>query len=289
MIPIHRHTLSGFLAVAVPVCVGCRQATPPPPTHVVVKSVATLPADPADAAWNAAPQYVAQLVLQDLVEPRLLEPSTSEVRVRALSDGNLLACRLEWDDPSTNDVPGPSTFVDACAIQLPATTEPTVPAPQMGEVGRPVEICYWNAAFQAMVDGRDDSLTALYPGAVSDHHPFEAQSLQKDPQAQREMAARYSPARALGNMRAGPRDSPVEDLVADGPSSLTRAPSQQSKGRGVRTATGWDVVIVRPLPAGFSAVAPTQIAFAVWQGAAQEVGARKMRTGWIPITLEANP
>jgi hypothetical protein len=27
----------------------------------------------------------------------------------------------------------------------------------------------------------------------------------------------------------------------------------------------------------------TQIAFAVWQGAANEAGSRKMKTGWIPI------
>jgi hypothetical protein len=57
----------------------------------------------------------------------------------------------------------------------------------------------------------------------------------------------------------------------------------------VRTATGWDVLIVRPLPSGFSDKTPTQIAFAIWQGEAQEVGARKMRTGWIQLTLEVSP
>jgi DMSO reductase family type II enzyme heme b subunit len=289
MIYLRRHRLSGFTIVAALCCAGCRQTTPMPPSNVVAKAVAALPTDPADDAWKDAPQYTAKLILQDLVEPRLLKPSTSEVRVRAMSDGRFLACRLEWDDASTNDLPGPAKFLDACAIQLPATTEPTVPAPQMGEQGRPVEICYWNAAFQAMVDGRADSLAALYPNAAVDHHPFEAKSLEKDPTAQREMAARYAPARALGNMQAGPRESPVEDLVAHGPSTLSRAPSNRSKGRGVRTASGWDVVIVRPLPSGFSTEAPTQIAFAVWQGGAQEVGARKMRTAWVPITLEVKP
>jgi DMSO reductase family type II enzyme heme b subunit len=289
MFGTNRHTLTGFITVAALICAGCRQVTPPPLPNVVVKSVSSLPTDLADAAWSAAPQYTAKLILQDLVEPRLLEASTSEVRVRAMSDGDALACRMEWDDASANDLPGPEQFLDACAIQLPATTEPTVPAPQMGDVGRPVEISYWNAAFQAMVDGRDDSLSALYPNAAVDHYPFEAKSLDNDPAAQREMAARYAPARALGNLRAGPRESPVEDLVADGPSTLTRAPSHRSKGRGVRTATGWDVVIVRPLPTGFTAETPTQVAFAVWQGEAYEVGARKMRTGWIPLTLEAAP
>ena len=45
-------------------------------------------------------------------------------------------------------------FPDACAVQLPAKLEPTVPAPQMGEAGKTVEITYWRAAWQAVVDGR---------------------------------------------------------------------------------------------------------------------------------------
>jgi DMSO reductase family type II enzyme heme b subunit len=289
MIFVLRHSQLCLVTVAALICVGCRQPVSPPLTNVVVKSATSLPADPTDATWNSAPQYVAKLILQDLVEPRLLTPSTSEVRVRALSDGNSLALRLEWDDASPNDMPTPGKFPDACAIQLPTTTEPTVPAPQMGEVGRPVEISYWNATFQAMVDGRPDTLNALYPNAAVDHHPFEARSLDEDPAAKEEMASRYAPARALGNLRAGPRESPIEDLVADGPSTLTRAPSNRSNGRGVRTSSGWSVVIVRPLPIGFSPDTPTHIAFAVWQGDANEVGARKMRTGWIPLTLETVP
>ena len=31
----------------------------------------------------------------------------------------------------------------------------------------------------------------------------------------------------------------------------------------------------------------SQVAFAVWQGAHGEVGARKMRSAWIPLALEA--
>jgi len=32
-----------------------------------------------------------------------------------------------------------------------------------------------------------------------------------------------------------------------------------------------------------------QVAFAVWNGGAGEVGARKMRTGWVPMSLGATP
>ena len=61
---------------------------------------AQLPSDPGDAAWRDAPVYTAALVLQDMVEPRLLEPSTDKVQVRALTDGKSIAFRLEWADPT---------------------------------------------------------------------------------------------------------------------------------------------------------------------------------------------
>jgi hypothetical protein len=45
-------------------------------------------------------------------------------------------------------------------------------------------------------------------------------------------------------------------------------------------------VITRPMPAGFSTANPSQIAFAVWEGSRTETGARKMRTGWVPLILK---
>jgi len=47
------------------------------------------------------------------------------------------------------------------AVQLPAATTPDVPAPQMGEEGKPVEITYWSAIFQATVNGRKDDIQAF--------------------------------------------------------------------------------------------------------------------------------
>jgi len=254
---------------------GCQKAPPPPVTSVVLTAAASLPADPADAAWQTAPEYLAKLQLQDLVEPRLLKPSTAEVRVRALTAGNEVAVRLEWSDATKNDTPGPSKFSDGCAVQFPAQADPTVPAPQMGEPGKPVEITFWTATWQAIVDGRPDNLQALYPSAQIDHYPAEAA---KDAATQKEMAARYSPARALGNNRGGPRTVPVEDYVAEGPGTISPNQAAASKGAGKRTADGWAVVITRQAPAS------RQVAFAVWEGAQEEVGARKMRTGWIPVS-----
>jgi DMSO reductase family type II enzyme heme b subunit len=255
-------------------------------TEVVAVRRATVVTDPAGAEWAAVPEYRAALLLQDVVEPRLLQPSTPEVRVKAMTDGTRVVFRLDWPDATRNDLPGTWRFSDACAVQLPAETEADVPAPQMGEPGRPVEVTYWRAFWQAMVDGRPDTVAAIHPGASIDHYPFDAASLQPGSPEQQAMAKRYAPARALGNDMAGARTKPVEDLVGEGPSTLRPARETRSDGRGVRAGQGWTVVLARPLPKGVAPEARTQVAFAVWDGEHQEVGARKMRTGWIPLLVE---
>jgi len=264
----------------------CGQKPPAPTAEVVAVTQAAIPADPADVAWQGAPPHIAPLLLQDMVEPRLLKASVAEVRVRAITDGTRIAFRLEWTDSSKDDLPGAARFTDACAVQLPAIPAGDVPAPQMGEKGRPVQITFWRASWQAVVDGRGDSIRDLYPRAAVDHYPFEAEALAKGSAAQKEMAARYAPARALGNPMAGPRQRPVEDLVAEGPGTLAPAPAAGSGGMGKRTADGWSVVISRALPQGMSPGKRSQAAFAVWQGSDQEAGSRKMRTGWIPLLIE---
>lgn len=278
--------IAALALVAVGVCTGCQQQIPVPPANVIVVQAESLPSDGADAAWSAAPEYVAQLIPQDLVEPRLMKPSTAQVRVRAITDGRELAVRLAWADAAQNDVPGPDGFCDACAIQLPSRTEAIVPAPQMGETGRPVEITYWNAAWQAMVNGRGDTIQDIYPHANVDYYPFKSRPLESDADARHAMELRYAPARALHNAMAGPRQTPVQDLRAEGPGTITTAADSTSTGRGHYSADGWVVVIRRRLPAGVSTSTGTQIAFAVWEGGQGEAGARKMRTGWIPLSLQ---
>jgi DMSO reductase family type II enzyme heme b subunit len=289
--PMNRHIRYACAAVllVISTTAGCRQQAPPITPNVIAVQAAPVPTDAADAAWQTAPEFIAPLILQDLVEPRLMTPSTSEVRVRAITDGQELAVQLTWADTAGNDLPSPGRFCDACAIQLPAKTEPTVPAPQMGEPGRPVEITYWSAAWQAIVDGRGDTIQDIYPRATVDYYPFRSAPLKSDPEAQHAMEVRYAPARALHNTMAGPRKTPVQDLIAEGPGTLAPATDAGSTGRGQRTPAGWVVVVTRRLPAGVTAVTGTQIAFAVWDGGHEEVGARKMRTGWIPLTLQAKP
>lgn len=257
--------------------------------EVVALRTGKLPAGPGDRVWASAPEYTAKLLLQDLVDPRLMKPSTQEVRVRALTDGSQLAVRLAWTDAQVNDLPGPGRFLDGCAIQIPRTIEPNPPDPQMGQAGKIVDIAFWRADWQASVNGRRDTIQSLYPNASVDHYPFDAKPLEQDPAARKEMETRYSPAAASGNRRAGPREFPVEDLVAEGPGTLAPRPEAGSRGAGERTPDGWSVMFVRKAPEGWGPKTRTQIAFAVWEGSANEAGARKMRSGWTPLSLREAP
>ena len=278
-----------FLSLALVFAVafaGCKKAETPM-SEAEVKAVfeKSLPSAAEDKLWERAPVHPAKLLLQDMVEPRLLEASTAVVRVQAMTDGVKIVFRMSWQDLTLDDVPGPGRFGDAAAVQLPAATTVDVPAPQMGEDGKPVEITYWSAIFQASVDGRKDSIEAIYPNAKVDHYPFEAASLKPGSPAQQAMERRYAPARALGNSMAGPRTVPVQDLLAEGPGTLRPAEKSVSSGGGKHSKDGWTVLLVRPLPNGVKPGGRTQAAFAVWQGSHEEVGAKKMRTGWIPLSV----
>lgn len=267
---------------------GCARG-PKQVNEVVALETSQLPASPQDRIWRRAPVHRAALLPQDLVEPRLMAPSTPEVSVQALTNGAEIVFRLQWPDDSNDSTPGPSRMVDACAVQLPDRAGPDLPEPQMGQEGRPVEIAYWRADWQAWTDGRGDSIRDLYPNASIDHYPFAAKPLEPGSAAQQEMERLYSPALASGNRRAGPRKSPVESLVAAGPGTLSPAPAQTADGRGVFESNHWSVIIRRPLPQGLGRGQRTHVAFAVWQGSRQESGARKMRTGWIPLVRRAGP
>ena len=176
------------------VFVSCRRAVVITP-EVIAISKPAITLDPNDAVWNDVSMHVSKLILQDLVDPRLMEASTQDVSVKAITNGTEIAFRLEWLDGTQNDLPKPQHFMDGCAVQVPVVIDKNVPAPQMGEIGKTVQISYWRADWQAIMDGRADVITSIYPNASVDHYPFEAKSLEKDPNAQKEMAL-YAPSDA---------------------------------------------------------------------------------------------
>jgi DMSO reductase family type II enzyme heme b subunit len=66
------------------------------------------------------------------------------VQVAAVHDGERIAFRLEWDDPTENSsISDTTSFVDGCGILLP--TVPYAPMAIMGAIGMAVNAWYWLA------------------------------------------------------------------------------------------------------------------------------------------------
>ncbi len=86
-------------------------------------------------------------------------------------------------------------------------------------------------------------------------------------------------------MEVGSRKTPVDDLNAEGFSTLTLQDHQSVIGQGIRSATGWQVVFKRPLTnsdeqdSQFKGSTPMGIA--VWNGSNRETNGQKGIAGWI--------
>lgn len=284
-------TIPALATLLLPLLAACGTGPTAPATsatEVDARRVAELPrTDPDAAAWSSAPEHVATLLLQDQTEPKLLEPGIPTMRIRALHDGEWVAFRLEWDDASHDVLASSGHQSDAVAVQLPMDAGGNVPDAAMGQMGRAVRVHLWKALWQARLDDSSlDPVQALYPNAAPDHYPY-----QHAPEARKgEMAALYAPARGVGNpITVGRADAPTQDLIAEGFGTLTALPEQLSQGRGIHDGKRWRVVIARPLDPEESGALKSgtrsYAAFAVWDGKAANAGAKKMRSGWIPLAL----
>jgi DMSO reductase family type II enzyme heme b subunit len=282
-----------IIAVCLLALAGCRRGPVVDTQQVSAKLVAgTLPTeDPASRLWNDAPEHPAALMVQDVTEPKLIEPGVPLVKVRALHNREWVVFRLEWEDPTQDLIPESGTSSDAAALQFPMQQGADVPDAAMGEQGKGVRIWYWKAVWQDDDEraraGKGDRIATLYPNAVPDHYPYEA-----NPAARAEMEKRYAPARAAGNpIAARPQAGPVQVLMAEGFGNTTVTPTQQAAGRGRWTDGKWVATIARPLRGGaelgeLEAGKKGYLAVAVWDGAKQHTGSRKMRSGWIPFVLK---
>ncbi len=110
--------------------------------------------DPDDPAWARSATDSLQLI----GTPAGLQPTEAirntwvgrkigaveRVQVRAVHNGELLAFRLEWDDPTQNDsLTDTTAFPDAAAIAFPAS--PDAVTATMGAPGAGVNAWYWRA------------------------------------------------------------------------------------------------------------------------------------------------
>lgn len=240
--------------------------------------------DPDAGFWKSAKEVSVAMLPQTAAAPLNPDPAIKELRVRAVHNGQWLALRLQWKDPTKNDVLLTDRFGDQVAVELPIELKKEgMPSPMMGNPGGRVNILQWRAPFQRDVTEGEPEVRKLYPNALVDVYPD---------QVLRATDARpYTGALGVDNPISRPRLSPVLDQMAEGWSTMTVKPDQEADGKGVWENGVWRVVITLPMATG-SANSPrlapglkTLVAFAVWDGERREVGGRKAWSNWLPLKL----
>lgn len=220
-----------------------------------------VPTEPTAAQWEEAPARTV-----DLNEQRMALPwgggSVDEMEVRALTNESHVAFRLSWADP-TNDtsLTAPGRYSDAAAVMLKGGSQPPI---TMGAVGEPVNIWYWRASWQ-FNETRAEWTNDMYAYPHNDSLTM--------------------PGRQAGNpLSQASYENYGQNYYAKGFGSLTDAPHQNVRASATRTDEGWTVTFVRErstdgtYDAGFGEHANMYLAFAVWNGSAEEVNGQKSLT-----------
>lgn len=245
--------------------------------------------DPHHASWQKQPECSVQMLPQNIAIPNLKKPIFQELKVRgAISEGWLLL-RLEWQDNTRDAEVTRGEFTDACAVELPIKGNAQDTSPFMGNPGKPVQLIHWKAIWQDDIEKGYRDVEHAYPNHYYDYYPLAKGKKAEDISG---AALLWNPARRLKNPVSETRRSqPVEELIAEGFGSSTTQKQNDSKARGVHKEGRWSVVIARPLQTNDGSDAPLKkgstvpVAFALWDGATGNRGARKHYAMWVDLKL----
>ena len=243
--------------------------------------------DPEAPYWKDAPAIKVEMLAQVITNPQNPDPAVKELNVRAVHNGQWLAFLIEWPDPTKSDRIVVDQFGDQVAVEMPSSYKPgDMPNPMMGGPGERMHIMQWRAAFQHDIESSGEP-------KISDLYPFVHVDVYPDEVLRATDARAYTGAVGVDNPISRPKHSAVLDQMAEGFGTLTVEPEQQSDGRGVWAEGRWRVVITHPMAPGdpndpiLAPGSETLAAFAVWEGGAREVGARKAWSNWVQLKLDA--
>ena len=256
--------------------------------------------DPLSTQWRSA--SAAQIPLLLLWQR---PESVQMVAVRALHSDREIGIMLEWEDLTVNaDVIRYASFADGAAVQFDLSG--TSPSFTMGEANQPVNIWLWKFDKQLdMVSYRD--VEDEYPAMAVDGYPYERQhypfmrssKMQLMPEKAVTTALVQDPTFLAGwgsdNYLSNPRkETPVEDLNAEGFGTIEPQPkqSQNVRGKGVWKDGKWQVCFVRELSSNdtndiqFQGMSQVNLAFAIWDGQAGDRDGQKSVTNWFQLELK---
>jgi hypothetical protein len=238
--------------------------------------------DPWATFWGEVPRIDVPLSAQANVPPA--GGRSLSMGVQAVHDGADLYVALEWGDPSEDrSVAGSQRFADAVAVQFPAPAGVAIPAMCMGDPTSGVNIWQWKAAWQEDIERGFRDVAATHPNVDVDMYPFA-----DDPA--------FATGRAAGNpLSRLDRTSPVEHLIAAGFGTLTTDEAQRVDGWGEWRDGVWRVVFRRPLTSAVEGavdlgpIGRTNVAFAVWDGEAEERDGMKSVGNFVTMRLVRDP
>lgn len=273
-----------------------------------------IPVNPSDVFWsNYGPTQgkhsIIDLQPQMITNPMWPAPATKWVNVKAASNGKEIAIRLEWVDSTRNDIMVQNQqYKDQAAVMFPQDPSGPVPPFTMGGEGQRVNIWQWKATWNKedaghagneMMQDLEDQYNYMAMGSGSYYIYEPSGKLVLSPNQQPKVSERhpsidpgmgknegvFNPGRATGNILSDNtlRRSPVEDLNAEGFSTLTTQAQQDVDGSGNWSNNRWMVVFKRTLktndPNDTQFLGDqTPIAFAIWNGNNKERNGQKALT-----------
>ena len=290
-----------------------------------------IPIDPTDPFWSQnGPTKGSDVTIdmdpQMITNPMWPNPNTKWVLVKAVRNEKEIAVRLEWLDPTRNDIMVQAqSYKDQAAIMFPVKQEGEEPPFTMGGEGERVNIWQWKAEWDKENAGKggnttmqdmEDNYKNMVMGsgsyymyepdgklAMSDFKTGEP-GTKEDLRATRgatDLSKRsttvdpgmgknegvYNPGRATGNILsdASKRRSSIEDLNAEGFSTLTTQAHQDVDGHGNWNNNRWSVVFKRSFATADENDTQfkgkkTPMAIAIWDGNNKERNGQKAVTQW---------
>lgn len=247
-------------------------------------------ADPSAAYWQTVPPEVIPLLAQPMVPPRPKATTTPLLEVQSVHNRDWIAFRLKWKDTDKSVAGRLGEYSDAVAVQFPVLDKAVPPLVFMGGQGDPVHIFHWRAQYQRDREEGKPEMTQLYPNLHIDTYPMEYPDWGNLQVAGAQSRESFSPGQAVGNPQSYQKTG-VDEILAEGFSTSAVVEAHDADGKGLWHNGEWVVVIARPLKREGGSVLTvgknTFIGFAVWQGGAGEVGARKSVTMmWTPLHVQ---
>ncbi len=263
-----------------------------------------LPADPRDEAWKEADSLFVALTPLWWADEHI-----DGLVVQAMHDGEEIALRFMWQDPSRDDrAVQVGEFRDAVAIQFSLTDDPPFYMGAAGDGGG-VNIWMWKADRQTNIASGYQDVDAAFPDRAVDM--YDESSIRSDDMSKTDWPTgdisehnpTYITAWGAGNLVADPNlKTPVECLTARGPGTLAGKPPnvQLVQGSATYERGMWMVVVRRSMASlqcaqhapefgderVFKSGDVVPVSFAIWNGSAHDRDGQKNISIWQKLVME---